>query len=134
MKPVPPSRLLFPMIRIHPTLPSGWSDDHPSDQDGDGFITTAVGGEDCDDTDGNIFPGAEEVWYDGIDSNCDGLNDFDADMDGYVSSEAEDGDDCDDTNPDIYPGSADEWYDGVDSDCAGNDDFDQDGDGYASSL
>jgi len=106
----------------------------PADQDGDGFLTTLVGGEDCNDTDASIYPGAEETWYDGIDSNCDEMSDFDADLDGFLSTETEGGDDCDDSDPDVHPGTEDIWYDGIDTDCAGNDDYDQDGDGYASAA
>ena len=35
------------------------------DADDDGFTVD----EDCDDTDGTVFPGAEEVAYDGIDQD-----------------------------------------------------------------
>ena len=60
------------------------------DQDGDGFgaeppvevcepgeDTVRVGG-DCDDTDGSVFPGAREIWDDGIDNDCNGEIDTDA--------------------------------------------------------
>ena len=30
--------------------------------------------------------GAEDTWYDGVDANCDGLDDFDQDQDGYRTS------------------------------------------------
>lgn len=49
------------------------------DLDGDGFSTCAG---DCDDTDANVYPGAVDAWYDGVDSNCDGADDFDQDGDG----------------------------------------------------
>ena len=39
------------------------------DLDGDGYYTD---GEDCDDSDDTIHPGAEETPDDDIDSNCDG--------------------------------------------------------------
>lgn len=58
-----------------------------SDADGD-RVGDCEG--DCDDTDPSVFPGAEEVWYDGVDADCDG-NDDDADGDG-ISVDA----DCDD--------------------------------------
>jgi hypothetical protein len=40
----------------------------PADSDGDGYFE----GEDCDDTDSTIFPGATEVCGDGRVNNCDG--------------------------------------------------------------
>ena len=85
------------------------------DADGDG-ITLEQG--DCDDNDAAAFPGATEIWYDGLDQDCSGGSDFDQDGDGY-DREAE----CDDTDAAIYPDAsvADTWYDGVDQDCDGND-------------
>jgi hypothetical protein len=41
------------------------------DADGDGFDAIAHGGEDCDDADAAVHPGAEEL-LDGIDADCDG--------------------------------------------------------------
>lgn len=64
------------------------------DEDNDTFTTL----NDCDDTDNTIFPGATEIWYDGIDQNCDGLNDFDQDQDGDPSYEFG-GTDCNDNDP-----------------------------------
>ncbi len=92
----------------------------------DGMVEDAT---DCDDQDPTINPGAEEIWYDGVDSDCDGLSDYDADLDGY-DSDAYDGDDCDDTDAAINPGVEETWYDGVDSDCDGWSDYDADLDGY----
>ena len=83
---------------------------------------------DCDDTDATVNPGAVEVWYDGLDADCAGDSDYDADADGF-DSDAHSGTDCDDTDASVYVGAADAWYDGVDSDCAGNSDFDADADG-----
>jgi hypothetical protein len=42
------------------------------DGDGDGFDDEAVGGDDCDDADPAVFPGAWEWDNDTIDHNCDG--------------------------------------------------------------
>ncbi|MCB9792358.1 MAG: hypothetical protein H6741_06485 [Alphaproteobacteria bacterium] len=99
-----------------------WSEE---DLDGDGYSWS-----DCDDDDPDIFPGQVETWYDGVDANCDGLDDYDADGDGFVSA-AHGGDDCHDDNAEAFPGSPAEevFYDCVDQDCDGND-GDQDGDGY----
>ena len=121
------------------------------DDDLDGFYSCI---DDCDDTDFNTNPSAPDTWYDGIDQNCDGLNDYDQDGDGFASFEYGgvdcndldanvtgdvDGDgyhscidDCDDSSASINPSATEIWYDGVDQDCDGGDDYDQDGDGHAS--
>ena len=91
------------------------------DWDGDGYACA----DDCDDTDADIHPGADDVWYDGVDSDCAGDEDYDADGDGFLMA-----DDCDDADASVFPGAEDPWYDGLDSDCRGDDDFDADGDGY----
>ena len=106
------------------------------DEDGDGVR----GDEDCDDTDVEIFPGADEA-CDTIDSDCDGsLADEFPDMDGDGTPDCTDSDadgdgfeediDCDDTNAAVYPGAI-EACDFEDSDCDGSvaDEFeDADGD------
>lgn len=109
------------------------------DEDGDGFSGEAAGGDDCDDEDPTIHPEADDAWYDGVDSNCDGSDDYDQDGDGfqtlaYNPVAGAGGGDCQDTNPAMYPGAEDAWYDGVDSNCDGVDDFDQDGDGFESAA
>ncbi len=95
-------------------------------QDGDGDGVTLLQG-DCNDQDGSIYPGAEETWYDGVDQDCDGANDYDADGDGFISDE-HGGDDCDDEHDSAWPGNEETWYDGIDGDCDGGNDYDQDGD------
>ena len=42
-----------------------------NDADDDGFDSTASGGDDCDDADPAVNPGATEVTGDGIDNDCD---------------------------------------------------------------
>ena len=122
------------------------------DVDGDG-VTVAAG--DCWEGEGgeNVFPGAAEIWYDGIDEDCNGGSDYDADGDGHDASAVAQpdgtvGDDCWDQPgsypegfvavagsvqlepAEVYPGAAEAWYDGIDGDCSGGTDFDQDADGY----
>ncbi len=108
-------------------------------------------GGDCDDTDGDVFPGAEER-CDGRDEDCDGEADEDAvdaeafyaDVDGdsfgvdvltactapagYVVTDG----DCDDGEMTVFPGAT-EACDGADQDCDGAADegFDADADGLA---
>ena len=94
------------------------------DADCDGALTV----DDCDDNDASVYPGADDAWYDGIDSNCDGLADFDQDGDGEASADY-DGTDCDDEDATIYSAATEVWYDGIDQNCDGLSDYDQDGDG-----
>ena len=74
-----------------------------SDADGD-KVGDCEG--DCDDSDPDVNPEAEETWYDGVDSDCDGADDYDADGDGVpVDSDCDDADperasDCDTGEPD----------------------------------
>ncbi len=107
------------------------------DADADGYSTEESGGSgsggstDCDDGDADTYPGAEETWYDGVDSDCDGESDSDADGDGY-DAEAEGGEDCNDSDSGVNPDAEDTWYDGVDSDCDDASDYDADTDGFDS--
>ncbi len=65
-----------------------------NDKDGDGFLSD----EDCDDEDPEVHPGADEVWYDGRNSDCAYSSDYDADGDGVLHPSGG-GTDCDDTDP-----------------------------------
>lgn len=102
-----------------------------ADWDGDGFGVEPPLGEacscdadetselgDCDDTDPARFPGASEIWYDGVDQDCLDDDDFDADRDGYPHDEYG-GSDCDDTRPGVHPGAEEVCGNGLDDDCAG---------------
>jgi len=74
------------------------------DQDCDGHKSLAAGGDDCNDADAMVYPGAFE-YLDGVDRDCDGavatLEGVDADHDG-VASFASGGDDCNDADPNIH--------------------------------
>ena len=106
-----------------------------SDADGDGYAAIIDGGQDCDDENDDVHPGASED-CDGIDEDCDGEIDngailtwyTDEDGDGYGPDDseasgceapegaAEIGGDCDDSAPEIHP-SAIELCNGIDDDC-----------------
>jgi len=106
------------------------------DNDGDGYGHPALwdlacspgpgladNGADCDDDDPQVNPAELEVWYDGVDQDCDGRDD-DRDEDGFLLV-----DDCDDQRAEAYPG-ADELRNGLDDDCDGlAEDVDRDEDG-----
>ncbi len=128
-----------------PTLDSSGVATFYVDADGDGFGDpsgatvescdppsgmTAVG-DDCNDSDSDVFPGAIE-WCDGTDNDCDGTIDEDEAADATTWYPDEDGDgygtwaghldacdqpdgfasefgDCDDSDPDANPESGCEW-------------------------
>ena len=115
-----------------PSTPAPTTPTPLEDPDRDGY-TVEEG--DCNGEDGTIYPGAEEVPYDGVDQDCDGVDLTDVDGDGHEGGSA--GADCDDGNPTIYPG-AEELCNEVDDDCDGQVDEgvvgtyyrDRDEDGY----
>ena len=100
------------------------------DLDGDGHITTACGGDDCDDDASGAHPGLFEVCGDGRDNDCDGgADNKDGDNDGHVDVACA-GDDCDDGKAFVYLGAPEQCGNAVDDDCNGvGDDKDADGDG-----
>ena len=100
-----------------------------ADADGDGYTR----GRDCDDSDARVNEGVKDQWYDGIDANCDRLDDFDQDGDGFSASPFN-GTDCDDTDATTYPGAEEVEGDFTDSDCDGIQEPDMDGDGWGSDL
>ncbi|MFK7931190.1 MAG: MopE-related protein [Myxococcota bacterium] len=125
-----------------PSIVCSLSGSVTDDADQDGFVTAEAGGDDCDDADPEINPGATEIWYDNIDQDCAGDSDFDQDGDGYDTltvwtdsttlnpETGLPGGDCQDADATINPGETEVWYDGKDADCDGQNDFDRDGDGY----
>lgn len=89
------------------------------DWDSDGHVSENLGGDDCDDSDSKVSPSSTEIWYDGVDQDCDGGSDFDADGDGY--DRTPEGGDCDDENAEVHPDVVDgaDGAEGVDDDCDG---------------
>ena len=71
-----------------------------TDDDGDGFSENQG---DCDDSNSQINPSAQDRAVDGFDQNCDGIDGPDLDQDGYVDLAAG-GNDCNDNNANVNPG------------------------------
>jgi len=68
----------------------------PLDGDSDSYVSDACpGGDDCDDGDSAVNPGAAEVCDDSIDNDCDGDTDMDDSDCAGCTTDA----DCDDSNP-----------------------------------
>ncbi|MSP93415.1 MAG: hypothetical protein EXR79_16750 [Myxococcales bacterium] len=104
-------------VKVTTTLPATGSVEfsvkvNNCDLDGDKHLALggACGGDDCNDGNANVYPGAvdmageitaDKLGQDG-DQNCDGLDGVDADGD-KVASIASGGKDCDDTNAKAYP-------------------------------
>ena len=87
----------------------------------------ATGGEDCDDNDASVYPGAEEIADDLIDQDCQ-WGDLESLCDD--TCQYDDDGDCDDGG---YNADYDNCDLGTDcSDCG--DRYDEDGDGYDSNL
>ncbi len=85
-----------------------------ADNDGDGWSSD----EDCDDDAAGTHPTADEIPYDGIDQDCDGLDLTDVDGDD-MDAIAAGGNDCDDGDAEVSPLASERCADGVDQDCSG---------------
>lgn len=88
------------------------------DLDLDGYIDSDYGGDDCDDEDARVNPGAQDIPDDGINQDCKGgdsslfiTDKDDLDGDGFPSAE-----DCDDTDENVNP-KAREIYNLIDDNC-----------------
>jgi hypothetical protein len=57
---------------------------------------------DCDDSDDDVNPAAAEEFYDGVDADCAGDDDYDADGDGYASFAEAGGPDCLDSDASVW--------------------------------
>ncbi|NQT74510.1 MAG: hypothetical protein HQ553_17360 [Chloroflexi bacterium] len=117
-----------------------------SDNDSDGYVECSIdaggwdgaaitGGDDCNDSDQDINPGATEVPDNAIDEDCDGcvLRTYfiDSDGDGFGVTDSTElacslpggyssnSDDCDDSDQDINPGATEVPDNAIDEDCNG---------------
>lgn len=85
------------------TLPTGYSNNK----------------DDCNDNNNSINPIAIDIINNGIDENCDGVDNIDSDLDGYYRYNLDNNlKDCQDFNPSIHP-NADEKCNNIDDDCDG---------------
>lgn len=82
-----------------------------TDEDADGW---SLEEGDCDDANVAVFPGALDIPYDGVDADCAGNDDEDADGDGGTRAT-----DCNDEDSRVFSG-APEGCDGLDNDCDGD--------------
>ena len=97
--------------------------DGACDADGDGFESVACGGDDCDDSDRNRYPGNVELCDSGHDEDCDPETvGPDRDGDGDASILCCNGDtcgsDCDDLSASVFAGAT-EICNERDDDCDG---------------